>query len=37
MLLELAEITVREGKEDAFAAAMRESGVQSLVACEGVV
>lgn len=37
MLLEIAEIEVRAGKEDAFASAMRETGVPALAACEGVV
>lgn len=37
MLLEIAEIEVRPGAEDAFAKAMREDGVPHLAACEGVV
>lgn len=37
MLLEIAEIDVRHGSEDAFALAMRETGVPELAACEGVV
>ncbi|WP_395329899.1 antibiotic biosynthesis monooxygenase family protein [Novosphingobium sp. BL-8H] len=37
MLLEIAEIDVRHGAEDAFAKAMRETGVPELAACEGVV
>ena len=37
MLLEIAEIEVREGSEDAFAKAMREVGIPRLAACEGVV
>ncbi|AXB75277.1 putative quinol monooxygenase [Novosphingobium sp. P6W] len=37
MLLEIAEIEVRPGAEDQFAAAMRETGVAHLAACEGVV
>lgn len=37
MLLEIAEIEVREGSEDAFARAMREVGIPQLAACEGVV
>ena len=37
MLLEIAEIEVRPGAEDSFAAAMRESGLADLAACEGVV
>lgn len=37
MLLEIAEIEVRPGAEDAFAKAMREDGVGHLAACEGVV
>lgn len=37
MLLEIAEIEVRAGSEDAFAQAMREKGIPQLAACEGVV
>ncbi|WP_159980034.1 MULTISPECIES: putative quinol monooxygenase [unclassified Novosphingobium] len=37
MLLEIAEIEVRPGAEDQFAAAMRETGVAHLAACDGVV
>ena len=37
MLLEIAEIDVKPGMEEAFAAAMRVGGVASLAACEGVV
>ena len=37
MLLEIAEIDVRTGSEDAFAQAMRERGIAQLAACEGVV
>lgn len=37
MLLEIAEIEVRPGAEDAFARAMQESGLTELAACEGVV
>lgn len=37
MLLEIAEIEVRPGAEDQFAAAMREVGVPGLAACEGVI
>lgn len=37
MLLEIAEIEVRPGSEDAFAEAMRERGVPQLAACAGVV
>ncbi|MEW9854568.1 putative quinol monooxygenase [Novosphingobium sp. M1R2S20] len=37
MLLEIAVIEVREGQEDAFAAAMRETGVPALAACDGAV
>jgi len=37
VLLEIAEIEVREGKEDAFAAAMRGEGLTQLAACEGVI
>ncbi|KHK92227.1 antibiotic biosynthesis monooxygenase family protein [Novosphingobium malaysiense] len=37
MLLEIAEIEVRPGAEDQFAAAMRETGIPHLAACEGVV
>ena len=37
MLLEIAEIEVRPGAEDQFAAAMRDQGIPNLAACEGVV
>lgn len=37
MLLEIAEIEVRPGAEDQFAAAMRDGGIASLAACEGCV
>lgn len=37
MLLEIAEIEVRPGAEDEFAAAMRNAGIAHLAACEGVV
>lgn len=37
MLLEIAEIQTREGCEDAFAKAMRETGIPQLARCEGVV
>lgn len=37
MLLEIAEIEVRPGAEDQYAAAMRDVGIPSLAACEGVV
>ncbi|KPH59279.1 MULTISPECIES: antibiotic biosynthesis monooxygenase family protein [unclassified Novosphingobium] len=37
MLLEIAEIEVRPGAEEAFSAAMREVGLEQLSACEGVV
>ncbi|WP_334184267.1 putative quinol monooxygenase [Novosphingobium sp.] len=37
MLLEIAEIEVRPGAEDGFAAAMHESGLTDLAACDGVV
>ncbi|MEE4451928.1 antibiotic biosynthesis monooxygenase family protein [Novosphingobium resinovorum] len=37
MLLEIAEIEVRPGAEDQFAAAMRGDGIGHLAACEGVV
>jgi len=37
MLLEVAEIEVRPGAEDQFAAAMRETGVPQLASCNGVV
>ncbi|GGN41229.1 MAG: antibiotic biosynthesis monooxygenase [Novosphingobium sp.] len=37
MLLEIAEIEVRPGAEDEFAAAMRETGIPHLASCEGVV
>jgi quinol monooxygenase YgiN len=37
MLLEIAEIGVKPGHEDAFAAAMRESGIANLAACKGVI
>ncbi|WP_395392284.1 antibiotic biosynthesis monooxygenase family protein [Novosphingobium sp. BL-8A] len=37
MLLEIAEIDVRHGSEDAFAKAMRETGIPALAACEGVI
>ena len=37
MLLEIAEIEVRPGAEDQFAAAMRDIGIPNLAACEGVV
>ena len=37
MLLEIAEIEVRPGAEAQFAAAMRNSGIAHLAACEGVV
>ncbi|MFC3213364.1 MULTISPECIES: antibiotic biosynthesis monooxygenase family protein [Novosphingobium] len=37
MLLEIAEIEVRTGSEDEFAAAMRSAGIAHLAACDGVV
>lgn len=37
MLMEIAEIEVRPGAEDAFAAAMNEDGLAQLAACKGVV
>lgn len=37
MLLEVAEIEVRPGAEDAFGQVMRETGVPHLAACDGVV
>jgi quinol monooxygenase YgiN len=37
MLLEIAEIEVKPGKEDDFAAAMRDGGLANLAACEGAV
>jgi quinol monooxygenase YgiN len=37
MLLEIAEIEVRPGAEEQFAAAMRDTGLPHLAACEGVV
>lgn len=37
MLLEIAEIEVKPGQEDAFATAMREGGIASLAACKGVI
>lgn len=37
MLLEFAEVEVKPGKEDEFAAAMRDVGLANLAACEGVV
>ena len=37
MLLEIAEIAVRPGAEDAFASVMRDSGIGHLAACAGVV
>ena len=37
MLLEIAEVEVKPGNEDAFAANMRNGGIASLAACEGVV
>lgn len=37
MLLEIAEIEVRPGAEESFAAAMRETGLVELAACAGVV
>lgn len=37
MLLEIAEIEVRPGAEDDFAAAMRGEGMAHLAACDGVV
>ncbi len=37
MLLEIAEIDVRAGREEAFMQAMREQGMPELAACSGVV
>jgi len=37
MLLEIAEVEARQGKEDEFGAAMRNEGLAHLAACEGVV
>lgn len=37
MLLEIAEIEVKPGKEDEFAANMRNGGLSNLAACEGAV
>jgi quinol monooxygenase YgiN len=37
MLLEIAELDVRPGAEDEFAAVMREKGVPHLSQCDGVV
>lgn len=37
MLLEIAEIEVKPGQEDAFAAAMNEGGLANLAACKGAV
>jgi len=37
MLLEIAEVEVKPGREDEFAAAMRDGGLPYLAACEGVV
>ncbi len=37
MLLEIAEIDVKPGMEDEFAARMREEGLECLAACDGVV
>ena len=36
MLVERAEVTVREGSEDAFAAVMHERGVPLIAAVDGV-
>jgi quinol monooxygenase YgiN len=37
MLLEIAEIEVKPGQEDTFAAAMRGGGIAHLAACKGVI
>jgi quinol monooxygenase YgiN len=37
MLLEIAEIEVKPGQEDAFAAAMHNGGIAGLAACKGVI
>lgn len=37
MLLEIAEIEVKPGHEEAFSAAMREGGMAQLAACKGVI
>lgn len=37
MLLEIAEVETHPGSEEAFARAMRETGIPHLAACDGVV
>ncbi|VWX53202.1 antibiotic biosynthesis monooxygenase [Novosphingobium sp. 9U] len=37
MLLEIAEVEVKPGNEDAFSTAMREGGIAHLAACKGVI